>query len=139
MLLGNGPHLPLIVAPIGASAVLLFAVPTSPLAQPWSIIGGNTISAFVGLAVTQFVDDPALAIGLGVALAIAAMSVTRSLHPPGGAAALTAVLGIGGRQMGLAVPVGAGCAEFLPSCRTGDPVSQTVAPEISACGCCRAG
>lgn len=93
MLLGNGPHLPLIVAPIGASAVLLFAVPTSPLAQPWSIIGGNTISAFVGLAVTQFVDDPALAIGLGVALAIAAMSVTRSLHPPGGAAALTAVLG----------------------------------------------
>ncbi len=93
LLLGNGAHLPLIVAPMGASAVLLFAVPSSPLAQPWSIIGGNTISAFVGLSVTYVVSDPALAIGLGVALAIAAMSVTRSLHPPGGAAALTAILG----------------------------------------------
>ena len=47
--LGNGPELPLLMAPIGASAVLLFAVPTSPLAQPWSIIGGNTISALVGV------------------------------------------------------------------------------------------
>ncbi|MBJ6134674.1 HPP family protein [Ochrobactrum sp. Q0168] len=93
LLLGNGSHLPLIVAPIGASAVLLFAVPNSPLAQPWSIIGGNTISALVGVIVARYVSDPALAIGLGVALAIAAMSVTRSLHPPGGAAALTAVLG----------------------------------------------
>lgn len=92
-LLGQGAHLPLIVAPIGASAVLLFAVPTSPLAQPWSIIGGNTISAAVGLFVAQFVHDPAVAIGLSVALAIAAMSFTRSLHPPGGAAALTAALG----------------------------------------------
>ena len=43
--LGDSSSLPLIVAPLGASAVLLFAVPTSPLAQPWAIIGGNTISA----------------------------------------------------------------------------------------------
>lgn len=93
LVMGNDPHLPLIVAPIGASAVLLFAVPASPLAQPWSIVGGNTISAFVGVAVTTLVADPALAIGLAVALAILVMSLTRSLHPPGGAAALTAVLG----------------------------------------------
>lgn len=91
--LGNDPHLPLIVAPIGASAVLLFAVPASPLAQPWSIVGGNTISAFVGVTVTTLVADPAIAIGLAVALAILVMSLTRSLHPPGGAAALTAVIG----------------------------------------------
>jgi len=91
--MGNDPHLPLIVAPIGASAVLLFAVPASPLAQPWSIVGGNTISAFVGVTVTTLVGDPALAIGLAVALAILVMSLTRSLHPPGGAAALTAVIG----------------------------------------------
>ncbi|MBL0374745.1 HPP family protein [Rhizobium sp. KVB221] len=90
---GNHPELPLIVAPIGASAVLLFAVPASPLAQPWPIIGGNTISALVGVAVVRFVHDPMLAVGLAVALAIAVMSLTRSLHPPGGAAALTAVIG----------------------------------------------
>lgn len=90
---GSGAHLPLIVAPIGASAVLLFAVPASPLAQPWSIIGGNTISALVGIAVAHVIHDPALAIGVAVGLAIAAMSLTRSLHPPGGAAALTAVIG----------------------------------------------
>lgn len=86
-------HWPLIVAPIGASAVLLFAVPASPLAQPWSIIGGNTISALVGVTVARLVPDPALAIGIAVAFAILAMSLTRSLHPPGGAAALTAVIG----------------------------------------------
>lgn len=89
---GHGPLLPLIVAPMGASAVLLFAVPASPLAQPWSIIGGNTISAMVGVAVAYFLRDPMLAIGVAVALAIAAMSFARCLHPPGGAAALTAVL-----------------------------------------------
>ena len=90
---GNSSYWPLIVAPIGASAVLLFAVPASPLAQPWPIIGGNTISALVGVAVAHAVQDPVLALGTGVALAIAAMSVTRCLHPPGGAAALTAILG----------------------------------------------
>lgn len=93
LVMGQDPHLPLIVAPIGASAVLLFAVPASPLAQPWSIVGGNTISAFVGVTVAALVSDPAIAIGLAVALAILVMSLTRSLHPPGGAAALTAVIG----------------------------------------------
>jgi CBS domain-containing membrane protein len=92
-LLGQGPHLPLIVAPMGASAVLLFAVPASPLAQPWSIIGGNTISALVGIITASLIHDPVIASGVGVALAIAAMSLARCLHPPGGAAALTAVLG----------------------------------------------
>lgn len=93
MAMGGDPQLPLIVAPMGASAVLLFAVPASPLAQPWPIIGGNTISALVGVAVSQTVADPLLAVGMAVALAIFAMSLTRSLHPPGGAAALTAVIG----------------------------------------------
>ncbi|TPI33836.1 HPP family protein [Mesorhizobium sp. B3-2-1] len=91
--MGGGPHVALLVAPMGASAVLLFAVPASPLAQPWSIIGGNSISALVGVTVAHFVHDPVMASGLAVALAIAAMSFTRCLHPPGGAAALTAVLG----------------------------------------------
>ncbi|MBB3395204.1 MULTISPECIES: HPP family protein [unclassified Rhizobium] len=90
---GQGSHLPLIVAPMGASAVLLFAVPASPLAQPWSIIGGNTISAMMGISAAHFIHEPIIAIGVGVSLAIGAMSFTRCLHPPGGAAALTAVLG----------------------------------------------
>jgi CBS domain-containing membrane protein len=93
LIFGHGSHLPLIVAPVGASAVLLFAVPASPLAQPWPIIGGNTLSTLVGVIVAQLVHDPVLAIGVGVSLAIAVMSLTRSLHPPGGAAALTAILG----------------------------------------------
>ncbi|HEV7335123.1 MAG TPA: HPP family protein [Bosea sp. (in: a-proteobacteria)] len=86
-------HAPLVVAPIGASAVLVFVVPASPLAQPWPVIGGNVISAFVGLAVGWAVPELTIAAALAVALAIAVMSLTRSLHPPGGAVALTAVLG----------------------------------------------
>jgi len=91
LMLGNDVHLPLIVAPMGASAVLLFAVPASPLAQPWPIIGGNVISSLVGAIVAHLVPEPALAAGLAVALAIAAMSLLRCIHPPGGAAALLTV------------------------------------------------
>ncbi|QDX26285.1 HPP family protein [Sphingomonas suaedae] len=85
--------LPLIVAPMGASAVLIFAVPSSPLAQPWPVVGGNMISALLGIAVFRHVGDPMIAAGLAVGLAILAMSLCRCLHPPGGAAALTAVIG----------------------------------------------
>lgn len=85
--------IPWIVAPMGASAVLLFAVPASPLAQPWSIAGGNFISAIVGAVVAQIIPDPAMAAAVAVAGAILTMSLLRCLHPPGGAAALSAVLG----------------------------------------------
>lgn len=91
--LGADIHLPLIVAPIGASAVLVFAVPASPLAQPWPVIGGNAISALVGIAVGKLVADPALSLALAAGLAIATMSLARCLHPPGGATAMTAILG----------------------------------------------
>lgn len=89
------PHgtLPAIVAPLGASAVLVFAVPASPLAQPWPVVGGNTISALIGIAVWRLLPDPAIAAGLAVGAAILVMSLLRCLHPPGGAAALTAVIG----------------------------------------------
>lgn len=89
-----------LVAPMGASAVLVFAVPASPLAQPWPVIGGNTLSALIGVACAQVIAIPHVAAGLAVGLAILGMSLTRSLHPPGGAAALTAV--IGGRQVAAA-------------------------------------
>lgn len=84
---------PWIVAPMGASAVLLFAVPASPLAQPWSIAGGNVVSAIIGAIVAQIFPDPAIAAAVAVSGAILTMSLLRCLHPPGGAAALSAVLG----------------------------------------------
>ena len=93
VLAGTGAAHPLLVAPMGASAVLLFAVPASPLAQPWSILGGNVLSALVGIAVVLAVPNTTVAAGLGVGLAIAIMSLARCLHPPGGAVALSAVLG----------------------------------------------
>src|SRR5690606_8029755 len=88
-----GSDVPLLIAPMGASAVLLFAVPTSPLAQPWSIIGGNTIAALVGVTCARHIGDPMLAAALAAALAIALMMALKCLHPPSGAVALTAVLG----------------------------------------------
>lgn len=81
------------VAPMGASAVLLFGVPNSPLAQPWSVVGGNLLCALVGISVGLWIDNPALACALAAALAIAVMFTLRCLHPPGGAVALTAVIG----------------------------------------------
>ncbi len=93
LLLGDDPHLPLLVAPMGASALLLFVVPASPMAQPWPVIGGSVVSAAVGLAVAGLISEPALAAGLAVAISIAAMSLARCLHPPGSAVALTAALG----------------------------------------------
>ena len=87
------PSAPYLVAPIGASAVLIYAVPASPLAQPWPVIGGSTLSALVGILVASLVPEPGLAVGIAVGAAIAVMSLARCLHPPGGAAALLAVLG----------------------------------------------
>ncbi|ATE66913.1 HPP family protein [Rhizorhabdus dicambivorans] len=92
-LIGTGAHMPLLIAPIGAAAVLLFAVPASPMAQPWAVIGGNLVSALVGVAVGRLGADPMLSAGLAVGGAIAAMALLRCLHPPGGAVALTAVVG----------------------------------------------
>lgn len=84
------------IAPMGASAVLLFAVPASPLAQPWSVFGGNVISGLIGVACVRWFGDsmplPVLG-GVATGLAIAAMFALRCLHPPGGAVALTTVLG----------------------------------------------
>ena len=78
---------------MGASAVLLFAVPASPLAQPWSFIGGNLVSAAVGVACAALIPNPVCAAALAVSLAIGCMFALRCVHPPSGAVALTAVLG----------------------------------------------
>jgi CBS domain-containing membrane protein len=88
--------LPWLIAPLGASAVLVFAVPASPMAQPWPVVGGNTLSALVGIAGVygvHLLGSPELAAALAVATAIALMLALRCLHPPGGATALMMVLG----------------------------------------------
>lgn len=83
----------LIVASMGASAVLLFAVPHGPLSQPWPLIAGHLLSAFIGVTCAKLVDQPVLAAALAVGLAIGGMYYLRCIHPPGGATALSAVIG----------------------------------------------
>lgn len=83
----------LIVPSMGASAVLLFAVPHGKLSQPWALIGGNLVSAVVGVSCYKLVPDPFLAAGLAVGLAIGVMHLLGCIHPPGGASALAAVVG----------------------------------------------
>ncbi|EIJ33397.1 HPP family protein [Thiothrix nivea] len=82
-----------LVASMGASAVLLFAVPHGPLSQPWPVLGGHGISALIGITCANLIHDPILAAGLAVALAIGAMHYLNCIHPPGGATALSAVIG----------------------------------------------
>lgn len=90
----GGPEaLPFIVAPMGATAVLLFAAPASPLAQPWSVVVGNVVSTLVGVTAGWLVRDVALAAASAVAVAIALMMLLRCVHPPGGACALFAAVG----------------------------------------------
>lgn len=83
---------PLLVAPVGASAVLVFAVPASPLAQPRAVIGGNMVSAVVGVTCALTLGHPLLAASVAVGAAIMAMAALGCLHPPGGAVALGAAL-----------------------------------------------
>ncbi|MCB1877382.1 MAG: HPP family protein [Chromatiales bacterium] len=82
-----------LVGSMGASAVLLFAVPHGPLSQPWAVFGGHVISAVVGVSCAQAIQDPTVAAAAAVALAIGAMHYFRCIHPPGGATALSAVVG----------------------------------------------
>ena len=86
--------LPMIIGRFRASAVLIYGAIKSPLAQPRNFVGGHMISAVIGVAAWQmFQHNPWLAAALAVATAIAAMHATKTLHPPGGATALIAVIG----------------------------------------------
>ena len=93
LLLPDRSALPFLIAPMGASAVLIFALPAAPLAQPRAVIGGNFVSALVGVAAAQVFNDPLVAGAVGAGLAILAMQLLRCTHPPGGAVALVAAFG----------------------------------------------
>lgn len=91
-------HLPqteyplLMLGSMAASAVLLFAAPHSPMAQPWNLIGGHLFSAVAGWICIMFIPDQVLAAGVAVGSAILVMQLLGCLHPPGAATALTLVL-----------------------------------------------
>jgi len=108
----------LILGSFGASAVLIYGAVRSPLAQPRNLLGGHIVSALTGVTAFQYLGTyPWLAAAVAVATAIALMHLTRTLHPPGGATALIAV--IGGpevHQLGylyVAMPVALGAVVML--------------------------
>ncbi|GMT48949.1 MAG: membrane protein [bacterium] len=82
-----------IIGSFGASAVLIYAAINSPLAQPRNLVGGHIISAIIGVLCFTLFGNTLLAASLAVSLAIAAMLITGTVHPPGGATALIAVIG----------------------------------------------
>jgi CBS-domain-containing membrane protein len=108
----------LLIASLGASAVLVFGAIKSPLAQPRNLVGGHLLSALIGVTAFKLLGGHLwLAAALAVATSIAVMHATRTLHPPGGATALMAVIG-GAKisQMGylfVVLPVGAGVVILL--------------------------
>ncbi len=87
--LGAGSGL---IAPFGASAFLIFAVPNSPLAQPWAVVVGSTLSALVALALLHLLPPSIAVAGLAVGLSILAMAACRAMHPPAGAVVLLIAL-----------------------------------------------
>ncbi len=82
-----------IMASLGASALLVFALPGSPMAQPWAVIAGNTLSALIGITAAIWISQPLLAMPIAVSLSILGMFALRCLHPPAAAVALITILG----------------------------------------------
>jgi CBS domain-containing membrane protein len=82
-----------LIGSFGASSVLIYGVINSPLAQPRNLIGGHLISAFTGVTLAYLIPNVWLAAALSVASSIVFMQITKTLHPPGGATALIAIIG----------------------------------------------
>ena len=91
-LISSWSHYPLVVAPFGASTVLLFGYPASPLAQPRNIVLGNTVAAVTSVACVAWLGNSPWSMGMAVGLTIALGQQLRCLHPPAGAVALLGVL-----------------------------------------------
>ncbi len=82
-----------LMASLGASALLVFVLPGSPMAQPWAVIAGNTISALIGVICLHLIEESILALPAAAAFSILGMFIFRCLHPPAAAVALIVVLG----------------------------------------------
>lgn len=94
-----------LMASLGASALLVFALPSSPMSQPWAVIAGNTISALIGISCFHLITEPLLSLPAAAALSILGMFILRCLHPPAAAVALIVVLGEIGRYRYAFFPV----------------------------------
>ncbi len=90
--LSTKTNTPLLMAPFGATSVLIFGVPDSPLAQPRNVIGGNLVAALVSLTILHLFGSSPWAMGMAVATAIGMMQLTGTLHPPSGAVALVVMM-----------------------------------------------
>ncbi|MBD0270158.1 MAG: HPP family protein [Cyanobacteria bacterium Co-bin8] len=90
--LATGTGYPLIAAPFGATAVLVFGVPDSPFAQPRNVIGGNVMGAIISVALVALFGTEPWVMALAVATTIKVMQLTHAVHPPGGAVALVGVM-----------------------------------------------
>ena len=89
-----GPTATLLIVPsMGASAVLLFAVPHGALSQPWNVFGGHVLSAIIGVSCAMIFSNEIMAASAAVGIAVGVMHYLRCIHPPGGATALAAVIG----------------------------------------------
>lgn len=99
--------MPLFITPIAASTTLVFLAPNDPSTRPWSVVGGSSIAAAIGVGCRVLIRDPMLASVACVVASLAAMSAFRCVHPPGAAVALSAVLGNDG-----VVRAGLGFAAF---------------------------
>lgn len=84
-LLTNWSGYPLLMAPFGATCVILFTAAAAPFAQPRNVIGGHFISALVGLVALYFLGQGPIIMAFAVATAIATMQFLRVVHPPAGA------------------------------------------------------
>ena len=95
-----------LMASLGASALLVFALPGSPMAQPWAVIAGNTLSALIGISCFHLIGElPLIALPLAVSLSIMGMFILRCLHPTASAVALIVVLGQIGQYLYAFFPV----------------------------------
>lgn len=92
------PNQTWLMAPLGASALMLFTLPESPLAQPWSLIGGNLIAGFVGMTCLFLIDTPLLSASISIFACILLMYALRCLHPPSGAVAVMIAMGASGTR-----------------------------------------
>ncbi|MCK2184107.1 HPP family protein [Halomonas getboli] len=106
-------EVPLLMAPFGATCVLLFAAPGVPLAQPRNVVGGHFVAALVGLVVMQLLGTGPIAMAVGVGLAIALMQALRVVHPPAGANPLVVMMSGAVGYDFLVIPVLAGSVSLV--------------------------
>ncbi|WP_281850901.1 HPP family protein [Dyella sp. GSA-30] len=112
-LAGQGLHQTVLIAPFGASCVLLFAAPESPFAQPRNLVFGHLLTASVGLAMLWLAGSSIWSVGLAVGLVVALMELTRTVHPPAGANPIVIMLGGKASLLFLFTPVLCGVGLLL--------------------------